>query len=426
MKKSDLIWAICDIDEDLLRLTEEESAMPKKHTRPLRVFLIAAAVAALLAGTVLAYAIRHWDELFVSAFQVEDSDKELLDGSLQDVYAQTTQDGVTCTITQLLGSEHCLVVALDIQLPEDLEVSTTFAEELNTRAEELDLPTGADEPGSPFWQLSKYFGYDPNRTDFPDAPYTEDISIFPVTMEKDELLTEIEKRRAAMVRNGDADSIPVDRLTANLSSQILYDRSKEELGEDYNVFGWGAIKRSYDPDAKTLRCLCYTQSTGSLVNQPYTLVIDHLYLENLADFFSPDNLLGDAGVDLLTSPLVLNFTANFTPQSQVYDLLQDGTPIGTMELSPVSAHLTIPLEPDDTVYSSLEQAALAPNRQDYLKGNPQPIVRMHDGREIQLQMNSGGIGNEQTAFYIADDIIDLSQVEELLLEGFTPRPQSAK
>lgn len=41
-------------------------------------------------------------------------------------------------------------------------------------------------------------------------------------------------------------------------------------------------------------------------------------------------------------------------------------------------------------------------------------------------MNSGGIGNTQTAFYIADDIIDLSQVQELLLEGFTLRPQAAE
>ena len=120
MKKSDLIWAICEIDEDLLRLTEENPVMKKRHTRPVRVLLIAAAIAALLAGTVLAYAIRHWDELFVQSFQMEAPEKELLDGALQDVYVRTTQDGVTCTLKQVLGNEHCLVVALEIQLPDTM------------------------------------------------------------------------------------------------------------------------------------------------------------------------------------------------------------------------------------------------------------------------------------------------------------------
>ena len=422
MKKSDLIWAICDIDEDLLRLTEEEPVMKKTHTRPLRIVLIAAAIAALLAGTVLAYAVRHWDELFVSAFQVEDSDKELLDGALQDVYAQTTQDGVTCTVKQLLGNEHCLVVALDLTLPEDLELGNTSAEELNTQAAKLDLPQ-EDEYGSLAWQLSTYWDYDPDRMDFPDAPYTEDIEIYPIHMEKEALLAGMEERRAAMVRNSDADGVPEDRLISYLSGIVLFDQTMEELGEDYGDFSGGTIKRTYDPETRTLSILCYTQSSGSLVNLPYTLVIEHLYLEHMADFFSPDNLLGNAGTDLLSNPLVLHFTADFTPQTQLYDLLQDGTSIGTVELTPVSAYLTIPLEPDDTVYSSLEQAALAPNRQDYLKGTPKFTARMRDGREITFNNRTGGIGNTQTAFSIATDIIDLSQVDELLLEGFTLRPQ---
>lgn len=418
MKKSDLIWAICDIDEDLLRLTEEESAMPKKHTRPLRVFLIAAAMAALLAGTVLAYAVRHWDELFVSVFQVEDSDKELLDSSLQDVYAQTTQDGVTCTVKQLLGNEHCLVMALDITLPEDLEVGTTSAEELNAQAAKLDLPEGEDH-GSLSWQLSTYWGYDPNQADFPDAPYTEDISIFPVNMEKDELLSEMEKRRAAMTPASDADGIPEEHLMFGYSGIVLSNRSMEELGEDYGSFSWGPVKRTYDPENRILHLLCYTEASGSLVNKPYTLVIDHLYMEHIADFFSPDNLLGDAGVDLLTSPIVLHFTADYQPQAQTYDILQDGASVGTLELSPVSAHLTFPQEPDDP-------NRLAPNRHDYLKGNKELYVRMTDGRKIELQERGGGFSDVQFAFYIAKNIIDLTQVEEVSLGSYTLRPQAAE
>lgn len=415
MKKSDLIWAICDIDEDLLRLTEEESVMTKKHTRPLRIVLIAAAIAALLAGTVLAYAVRHWDELFVSAFQVEDSDKELLDGALQDVYAQTTQDGVTCTVKQLLGNEHCLVVALDLTLPEDLELGNTSAEELNTQAAKLDLPQG-DEYGSLAYQLSAYWGYDPDQTDFPDAPYAEDICIYPVTMEKEDLLAEMEERRAAMDLTGDADGIPEDRLMSNLSGAVLFDRSMEELGEDYGDFSWGTVKRTYDPETRTLSILCYTQSSGSLVNLPYTLVIDHLYMENIANFFSPDNLLGDAGTDLLTSPLLLHFTADYQPQSQIYDILQDGTSVGTLELSPISAHLTFPQEPDDP-------NRLAPNRHDYLKGNKELGVRMTDGRKIEFQERGGGFTDVQFAFYIAKNIIDLTQVEEVSLGSYTLIPQ---
>ena len=155
------------------------------------------------------------------------------------------------------------------------------------------------------------------------------------------------------------------------------------------------------------------------MNKPYTLVIDHLYMEHMADFFAPDNLLGDAGVDLLTSPIVLHFTADYQPQAQTYDILQDGASVGTLELSPVSAHLTFPQEPDDP-------NRLAPNRHDYLKGNKELYIRMTDGRKIELQERGGGFSDVQSAFYIAKNIIDLTQVEEVSLGSYTLRPQSTE
>lgn len=410
MKKSDLIWAICEIDEDLLRLTEENPVMKKRHTRPVRVLLIAAAIAALLAGTVLAYAIRHWDELFVESFQMEDSEKELLDGALQDVYAQTTQDGVTCTLKQVLGNERCLVVALEIQLPDTLETGTTSAEELSALAGELDLPKDPEESGSLDRKLSQYFGYDPEQTEFPDAPYLGVVGLFPVDMEKDDLLAAADARCSALdvpeaERSGVRDSI----------GAVIFD----EAMKDYNSFGGGTIRRSYDPETRTLTALDYVESSGSLVNRPYTLVIDQLYLYSMLNFISPEDYPGAGGQELLTSPIVLNFTADYQPQSQTYDILQDGAVVGTLELSPVSAHLTFPQEPDDP-------NRLAPNRHDYLKDNGNLSVRMTDGQEIELRERSDGFTDVQFAFYIAGEIIDLSQVQEVCLGSYTLQLQTAE
>ena len=403
MKKSDLIWAICDIDEDLLRLTEEESAMPKKHTRPLRVFLIAAVVAALLAGTVLAYAVRHWDELFVSVFQVEDSDKELLDGSLQDVYAQTTQDGVTCTVTQLLGTEHTLVVAVEIKLSEDLEIGTTSAEDLNALAKELELPEDPEEFGSLAQQLAQYFGYDMDRADFPDVPHTEDAALAPVIVEKADLLSEIDQAYEEYT------SDTPECLRATTASTILIDHALDELR-----CGIGSETiNSYDPETKTLKELFFLESDLSLQDRPYTLVIHHLYLQSMADLIS--RRPGFTGKDLLTSPIVLHFTADYQPQTQTYDILQDGASVGTLELSPISAHLTFPQEPDDPT-------RLAPNRHDYLKNNGQLCIRMKDGREIELTERTSGFTDVQFAFYRASDIIDLTQIQEVRLGSYTLAP----
>lgn len=409
MKRSDLIWAICDIDEDLLRLTEEEPVMTKKHTRPLRIVLIAAAIAALLAGSVLAaYTIRHWDELFVQAFQVEDSDKELLDGALQDVYAKTTQDGVTCTVKQLLGTEHCLVVALDIRLPEDVETGTTSAETLKELTRDGDLPWEDDGYGvSVTGRLSRYFGYDADWTEFPDAPYPE-IALAPVTVEKEALLSELDRRRTAMDSTNDMPE-------TLLFSGTFLDGAMAAAGVA-GSFGYGSIRNCYDPETRTLTELLYFHASSSLQDKPFTLVLHHLYLQSMATFFSPDNPAGSAAEDLLTSPIVLNFTANYQPQSQFYDILQEGTSVGTLELSPVSAHLTFPQEPDDP-------NRLAPNRHDYLKGNDELCIRTADGKKIELNMKSSGFTDVQSAFYIAGDIIDLTQVEEVSLGSFTLIPQ---
>lgn len=414
MKKSDLIWAICDIDEDLLRLTEEEPVMTKKHTRPLRIVLIAAVIAVLLAGTVLAYAIRHWDELFVSAFQVDNSDKELLDSAFQDVYAQTTQDGVTCTVTQLLGTEHCLVAALELKLPENLETGTTSAEELKTLTADNDLPWQSDEDAvSASQMLSHYFGYDPTWTDFPDAPYAEFISLAPVTMEKADLLAKLDKEYTSTEYTKD---IPEELQKDSLVNRILFDQASKELGtgeDGWNDYGIEFIKCSYDPETHTLTELLCFNSSLSLPGRSYTLVIPQLYFQSMKTFFSPDNLLGSAGQSLLTSPMVLHFTADYQPQKQsFYNILQNGTTIGSLELSPVSAHLTFPQEPDDP-------NRLAPNRHDYLKNNSDLRIRMADGKEIKLRERSSGFADDQFAFYLADDIIDLTQVQEVCLGSYT-------
>lgn len=384
MKRSDLIWAICEIDEDLLRVTEEEPVMKKRTTRPLRMLLVAAIVGALLVGSALA--VRYWDELFVQSFGMTDLDKELMDSAFQDVYASATQDGVTCTVTQILGMEHCMMVGLEIKLSDDIELGSASAEELKA-----------------------YFGYEP---DMPDAPYLDGIILYPVHMEKEELMSEYNALYERIRLAGD----DVSRIGSHLLSNVLSDKIE---GKDYNSSGRGPISSSYDPETRTLTTLQYVYFSGSMQGKPYTLVVDSLY--------APVMTGDDAGIEnLLSSPIVIHFNSEYQSQLRMYDVIrEDGTTVGALELSPLSAYLSIPQEQDDpdTPYSSLEEAALAgEKRLDYVDGVTRIYVQMTDGSEQELKIRSGD--SNGAAFYITDEIIDLSQVKEVRLGDYTLTPQS--
>lgn len=384
MKKSDLIWAICDIDEDLLRITEEEPDMKKRNIRPLRMLLVAAIVGALLVGSALA--VRYWDELFVQSFQMTESDKELMDAAFQDVYATTTQDGISCTVTQILGMEHCMMVGLEIKLSDDIELGSASAEE---------------------WKA--HFGHEP---DMPDAPYLDGIILYPVHMEKEELMSEYNALYERIRLAGD----DVSRIGSHLLSNVLSDKIE---GKDYNSSGRGPISSSYDPETRTLTTLQYVYFSGSMQGKPYTLVVDSLY--------APVMTGDDAGIEnLLSSPIVIHFNSEYQSQLRMYDVIrEDGTTVGALELSPLSAYLSIPQEQDDpdTPYSSLEEAAQAgEKRLDYVDGVTRIYVQMTDGSEQELKIRSGD--SNGAAFYITDEIIDLSQVKELRLGDYTLTPQS--
>lgn len=390
MKKSDLIWAICEIDEDLLRVTEEEPDMKKRTTRPLRMLLVAAIVGALLVGSALA--VRYWDELFVKSFGMTDSDKELMDSAFQDVYASATQDGVTCTVTQILGMEHCMMVGLEIKLPDDMEPGSASAEELKA-----------------------YIGYEP---DMPDAPYLDGIILYPVHMEKEELMSEYDDLYERIRLAGD----DVSRIGSHLLRNVLSDKLSETSGKGYGSSGSGTINSSYDPETRTLTTLHYVYFSGSMQGKPYTLVVDSLY----APIATEDNASGSKIENLLSSPIVIHFNSEYQSQLRMYDVIrEDGTTVGALELSQLSAYLNIPQEQDDpdTPYSSLEEAAQAgEKRLDYVDGVTRIYVQMTDGSEQELKIRSGD--SNGAAFYITDEIIDLSQVKGVRLGDYTLTPRS--
>lgn len=407
MKRSDLIWAICGIDEDLLRVTEEEPDMKKINTRPLRILLIAAIVSALLVGTAVAYTVKNWDDLFVRSFNMEESDKEFMNDSLQDVYAQVTQDGIDFTVTQIMGTEHCMIVEVEIKLPDDLELGTTTAEDLKAYFDEIGRNWGSmEDEGSVVWLLDKYFDYDVDRPDFPDAPMIGDITLSPVHMEKEELMERFDKSESSL--KGDTSEFGWLFLFGGL----LDDKVREELGDEYLMHGSsGTIKNSYDPETRTLTSLHYVYSNGIMSGMPYTLIVDHVYLENMKDTLTPRALADSDKENLLSSPVVIHFTADYESQFQIYDVFQsDGTLMGTLELSPVSANVDLML-PDVERYN-------------YMRNGRQLCVYMTDGREIELKEHGGGYGNSVSVFYTSDKIIDLSKVEEVRLGDYVLTPQS--
>ena len=133
MKKSDLIWAICDVDEDLLWSLQEEDTMTKKPVRPLRLILIAAAIVAVLAVSAVAvvYHYTHsadtleeeWNSLSESPMTEEQ--KTYVESRSADIGQSVTDQGITVTVDSVTCTEDTVyllyTVTLDPEAYDEIE-----------------------------------------------------------------------------------------------------------------------------------------------------------------------------------------------------------------------------------------------------------------------------------------------------------------
>ena len=117
-----VIWAMSDISDDLIVNAEERSFGKPRQSRPLRIVLIAAALALLLAGTVLAATYRLWSPGLASRFGADETTQEaMLDSGMTSmIYGEpvTLENGLTIELQQALCDGSGIYVTARYSAPE--------------------------------------------------------------------------------------------------------------------------------------------------------------------------------------------------------------------------------------------------------------------------------------------------------------------
>ena len=406
----------------------------KKHSRPLRIVLIAAAITVLMTVTVLGvYVARNWDQVLLNVFHIGDAEQTMMDQSLTDVYATAERNGCTYTIKQVMGDEHCMVVSLDVKLPQNFAAQIVAIDELKALSDE----NGYDWEGVQN-RLSSLYGYQEGDETVICGPYFwKEPILFPIELDENDILDVMNEMIAEHPAfRGEGPQTVLSEENLELMQWALYRKALADYGADEQSgegtnFGGGLFYEHYDPETNIYSVLIFMNTENDIQGRGCTLVLDDLAVEDVLGYYAqpydPERYENNVVDNLLTEPLVMNFVADYTPIEQSYDILQDGAKIGTMDLSPFSAYLSFPLEEDNTVYSSLEATANAENRKSYLEHSLHAFdITLTDGSVVTMQMKSAGLTYEETAFFMADRVIDLDQIESIALGEFSFIPSNEK
>jgi hypothetical protein len=360
--------------------------------------LIAAAVVLLLCGTAFAaFSAVGWDQIFSKALSIPEDSTLSVEESRSDIYVTTTENGYTYTVKQVLGSDHDILVALDIALPQEVSVPAISMSELRAEAEE----NGCDW-SEVAYRVRGYQNTGTNETTLYPIRLSE-AAIWPVYVDKETLF-----------QNG-SDGSDVHRTLYNAALDAF---GGDRMSGEGTYFGSGSYYHSYDPETRTLSVLLAVHSDNELPGSDCTLVLQALELVDLeAAYTKPDAEI--VSENLIQEPVVLHFSADYTAQSLSYTIYQEDQEIGTMTLSPFSAFLSFPQEPDDP-------ERLAPNRTDYLKGTTYETitVTLTDGSDVAIKQRSSAIGTTQDAYYYAERLFSLEDVTEVKLGDYTILPQN--
>lgn len=441
MKNEQILLAMSEIEDELILTAKEDMTMTKKKTaRTLRIALIAAAAVLLLAGSVVAaYRLHVWHALMENQYEPNDAQREMVDAAMSDVGVSVTQDGCTYTIRQILGDDYFMAVALEVQLPEGTAYSEFTTEELKAISEENGYPWTVPETDhytqSVTRRLSDLYDFDPTETAFAGGARVDLALMAPATVTKEEVTGILDAAREEIA---DAAEEPLhwedSAIALYLNDKVIDEQYGDSWDGSYDGNGSGIMQQSFDPVTNTLSLLiyAYTGSDTQMSGRNYTLVLDHLMVEDILGTYSqpaPEDMRPEAvETELTTGPVVLNFKANYRPISQAYDILQEGERVGSLSLSPLSMYLEFPLEEEPAAYSSLEAAAHGSASQQkfvqevLIKENI-PTVVMLDGTEAEFTMIGGGVTDHLNAQLRAVSLLDLAQVQEIRWADFTIVPR---
>lgn len=124
MKQDSLFWAICNLEDDLILEAEEETAMAKKHGRKaVRIALIAAAAAVLLAGSVVAARLytrsadrmeENWNQAAQRPMTTEQ--KDFIDEKSLDIGESAEDQGITITASSVTCTDDTAYISVVVQI----------------------------------------------------------------------------------------------------------------------------------------------------------------------------------------------------------------------------------------------------------------------------------------------------------------------
>lgn len=147
MKELEFLEIMGYLADDLVIQAKETPIKQHKLTHPVKLALIAAAIAVLLAMTVSAvYVLHNWDDIFLNRFQPTDTVKTQTDGYLDSPIASAARNGVTLSVEQTITDGNVFYAVVSLRLPEDFDMSQLIVQNENElKAETLKLFSSYDE-----------------------------------------------------------------------------------------------------------------------------------------------------------------------------------------------------------------------------------------------------------------------------------------
>lgn len=385
-----------------------------RRRRPMRAAAIAvAAVLVLTVSAGAAYVVRNWDEMFASYFQPTEQEQQALDNAMQDINVTAEGSSVTYTVKQILGDSQSMYVTVDITLPEDMRPEVLQLSDLRAQAESNGYLWDGDEDN---WGVLQLFKTECDQ----ESGTAVGIKAIGVAQLGDQAESgTLEEAGEAVIETGNdfrESPMPTDAI-----------RWGDGVSASSDGYSTRLLDQKYDAETGTLTVMLLLSADESLAGRKCAFALcGFLYKDMMGYYSEPDNgerKPVETTFKGLDAPILLEFTADYTPYEQDYTVWKDGEEIGTMQLSPVMIYIEIQGEKSEEKYSSLESAALRTKEKPILYNDfvkIKPVITLKDGTKIETKQDNAS-WSEQTeiCYYRPKELFSLEDVAEVQMEGFT-------
>lgn len=410
-KVMDQVQPPAELEQNIRAKLQEKNY---RRRGPMRAAAIAvAAVLVLTVSAGAAYVVRNWDEMFSSYFQPTDQEQQALDNAMQDINVTAEGGGVTYTVKQILGDSQSMYVTMDITLPEEMRPEVVQLSDLRAQAEHNGYLWDGDEDN---WGVLQLFKTECDQ----ESGTAVGISAIGVAQLVDQAeLGNLEEAGEAVIKTGnDFRESPMPTDAIHWGNGV----SANSLGYSTRLSG-----QKYDVETGTLTLMMLFSADESLAGKKCELALCGFQYEDIMGYYSePDNGEGkpvETTFKGLDAPILLEFTADYTPYEQIYTVWKDGEEVGTMRLSPVTVYIEVQGEQSEAEYSSLEDAALRPKDESILFEDfhkNKPVIVLKDGTQIQVKPDHADWQEAtESGYYRPKELFALEDVTEVQMEGFT-------